>query len=99
MTQNVFDHDDRAVYHHAKVQGAEREQIRRDAADVQENSGKHQREGDGNGNDERAADVAQEKKQNEADQQHAVGQVAQHGSGRVVHQYAAVEMGERPSRL
>ena len=59
---------------------------------VQQNRGEQEREGNGDGDDERAAHIAQEQKENQRDQQHSVGQISQHGVRGVVHQIAAVEM-------
>ena len=61
--------------------------------EIEQDRGKEQREGNGDGDDQRAAHVAQEEKENQRDQQHAVGQIAQDGVRGVVHQVAAVEVG------
>ena len=50
------------------------------------------RERNRDGDDQRAAHVAEEQEEDERDQQDAFGQVAQHGVRRVVHQVAAVEV-------
>ena len=94
VAKDVFDHHHRSVDDHAEVESAQRQQVRGNLAQVEQDGGEEQREGNGDGDDERAAHVAEKEEQNQRDQQHAVGQIAQDGVGGVVHEFAAVEMGD-----
>jgi hypothetical protein len=60
MADDVFDHDHRAIDHHAEVQRAERKQVGGNVAQVEADGGEHQREGNGERNDDGAAHIAQE---------------------------------------
>ena len=60
VAKNVFDHHDRAVDDHAEVKRAEREQVRGNVTKVEQDGREQQRERNGDGDDQRAADVAQE---------------------------------------
>ena len=60
VAKDVLDHDDRAVDDHAKVESAQREQVRGDVAQIEQNRGEEQREGNRDGDDQRAAHVAEE---------------------------------------
>ncbi len=92
VAKDVLDHHDRAIDDHAEVECAQREQVRGDMAQIEKDRGEEQREGNRDGDDQRAAHVAQEQKQNQGDQQDAVGQIAQDGVRGVVHQFASVEV-------
>ena len=39
---HLLDHDNRAIYHHAEIQRPEREQVRRDMAEVETDGRKQQ---------------------------------------------------------
>ena len=95
MPQDVFYHHHRAIHHHAEIERAERQQVRGNVLQVEQNRGKQQGKGNGDGHDKRAAHIAQEQKKNQRDQQHSVGQIAQHGVRRVMHQIAAIQMRDK----
>ncbi len=60
MAQNIFDHHHRAVDHHAKIQRAQREQVCGNVTEIQQDCGKKQRKRNGDGDNQRAAHIAQE---------------------------------------
>ena len=91
MADDVFDHYHGAFHDHAEIQRAERQQVGGNVLQVQTNGGEQQGKRNRSGNDEGAADVAQEKKQNDRDQDHSFGQVVQHGVGGEVNQIAAID--------
>ena len=93
VAKDILDHHDRAVDDHAKVECSERKQVCGDMAEIEKDSGEEQRKGDRYGDDQRAAHVAEEEKQNQGDEKYAVSQVSQHGVRGVMHQLAAVEVG------
>ena len=66
VADDVFDHDDGAVDHHAEVERAEREQVGGDVAEIEADGGEEQSERDGEGDDEGAAQVAEEEEQDDA---------------------------------
>ncbi len=92
MAQDVLHHHYRPIHHHAEVERAQRQQVRRNLPQVQQDCREQQREGNGDGHNQRAAHISQEQKQNQCDQQHSVGQVTQHRVRRVLHELAAVQM-------
>ena len=94
VAEDVFDHHHRSVDDHAEVESAEREQVGGDVAQVEQDRGEEQREGNGDGDDQRAAHVAEKEEENQRDQQDAVGQVAQDSMRGVMHQFTAVEVGD-----
>ena len=79
VAHDVFDQNDGAFHDHAEIERAEREQVGGNVHQVEADGGEEQRERNGGGNDERAADIAQKQKQNDRDQDHAFGEVVQHG--------------------
>ena len=93
MADDVLDHDDGAVDHHAEIQRAEREQVGGSVAQVQADRGEEQRKRHGERDDERAAHVAKEEEQDDDDEDDAFGEVVEHGVGGVVQQVAAIEKG------
>ena len=90
MTEDVLDHDHRGVDDQPEIDGADRQQIGRLAAQHHEADGEGQRERDGHGDDEGAAQIAEERPLQQEDQHHAGDHVVQHGMGRDVDQVAAV---------
>ena len=58
---------------------------------VQADGGEQQGERNGQGDDQRAANIAQEDEQNDRNQNDSLGQVVQHRAGGQMHQVAAVE--------
>ena len=90
---NVFDEHDCAFDEHAEVESADRQQVCRNMAQVEANGGKKQRERNGRGHDQRAANVAEEQEKNERDKNHSFRKVVQHGVRRVVHELAAIDEG------
>ena len=93
VAHDVFHHDHGAIHDHAEIECAERKQIRRNVAEIEKNGGEKQCEGNRDRDDQRAANVAQEDKKNQRNQDHAVGEISQNRVGGVMHQFAAVEMG------
>ena len=93
MADDVLHHHHGAIDHHAEIQRAQREQIGGNVLQVEADGREQQREGNGERDDERAAHVAEEEKQDDRDQDHALGQVVQHGVGGEVQQVAAVDEG------
>ena len=91
QAHDVLDHHHRAFHDHAEIERAERQQIRRNSADLQANGGEQECERNGQRDDERAADVAEEDQQNHRYQNDSLGQIVQHRVGGEVHQIAAVE--------
>ena len=91
VAHNVLNHDHRAIDHHAEIQCAQRKQVGGNMADVQADGGKHQRKRDGERDDDGAAYVAQEQKQNDRYQDHAFAQVVLHGLHREGHQLGTIE--------
>ena len=79
MAHDVFDHHDGAVDDHAKIQSSERQEVRGNVSQVQTNGGEQQRERNGRGDDEGAANIAEKQQQNERYQDHPFGKVVQHG--------------------
>ena len=90
MPEDVLDHDDGGIDDDAEVDRAHRQQVRRFAAQHQHDHGKQQRKGDRGGDDQRAAQVAQEQPLDQEDEADAHDHVVQHGVGGDVHQRAAI---------
>ena len=93
VAHDVFHHDHGAVHDHAEIERAERKQIRRNVTEIEKNGGEKKCEGNRDRDDQRAANVPQKNKKDERNQDHAVGEISQNGVRGVVHQVAAVEMG------
>ena len=93
MADDVFNHHHRAVNQHSKVKRAQREQVGWNVAEVEADGGKHQREGNGEGDNNRAAYIAEEEKENDGDQNHARSQVVFDRIDGEAHQIGAVEEG------
>ena len=74
-----------------KSKRPEREQVGGNMPHVQTNRGEQQRERNGQGDDQRAADVAQQQEQHKRHQDEAFGEVVQNGMGGEVNQVAAVD--------
>ena len=92
---DVLDHHHRAFDDHAEIERAEREQVRRNVAQVQADGGEQQGERNGERDDQRAAHIAEKDEQDDRDQDDALGQVVQHGVRGQMHQVAAIEDAER----
>ena len=60
---------------------------------VETNGSEQQRERNGRGDDEGAANIAEEQEQNERDQDHSFGKIVQHGVRGEVDERAAIEEG------
>ena len=93
MADDVLDHDDRAIDHHAEVQCAERKQIGGNMVEVEADGGKQQRERDGERNDDRPSHVAQEDEENDGDEDDAFGEIVLDGLNRVFHKHGAIKEG------
>jgi hypothetical protein len=92
VTKYILYHDHRTIHHHAEIQRTQREQIGRNMTQVEQDGGKEQGKGNCDGDNQRAAHIAQEEKQNQRDQQNATRQIAKHGGGGVADENASVEM-------
>ena len=90
MPVYVLHHDDRGIDHQAEIDRADRQQIRRFAAQHHEPDGEGQGERYGHGHDDGAADIAEKCPLQEKNQHYARDHVVQHGAGRDVNQIAAV---------
>ena len=62
VANNIFDDHDRAIDNHAEIQRAERKEVSGNFVQVETDGSKEQGEWDGHGDNERAADIAQEEK-------------------------------------
>ncbi len=91
MSNDVFDDHYRAVDHHAEIQRAQGEKIGGNFVEIEANGGKQQRKGNGERNNDGAANIAEKEEKNYGNQQHAFGQVVKHGMRGQVHQVAAVQ--------
>ena len=88
---DVLDHHHGAFHDHAEVERAQRQQIRRNVPQVEADGGEQQRERNGQRDDQRAADIAQEDEQDHRNQDDAFGQVVHHRAGGQMQEVAAVE--------
>src|ERR1700686_2166655 len=93
VAHDVFHHDHGAVHNHAEVECAERKKIRRNVTEIEKNGGEKKCEGNRDGDDQRAANVPQENKKDQRNQDHAVSEISQNRVHRGVHEVTAVEMG------
>jgi hypothetical protein len=91
VPDDVLHHHDGPVDHHAKVERTKRQQVGRDLPQVQADGREQERKRNGQGDDQRAARVAQEDEQDDHHQHDAFGQVLQHRVRRVMHEVAAIE--------
>ena len=90
VAEDVLDHDHRGVDDQAEIDRADRQQVRRFAAQHHDVIAKHKRERDGRGDDDGAAQIAEEHPLHEEDQHDAEQHIVQHGVGRHLDQVAAV---------
>ena len=91
MAHDVFHHDYSAIHHHAEIERAQRQKVGGNALYVEAGGGKEKRKRNREGDDDRAAHVAQKDKQNEHHQDDAFGEVVQHGVGGEFEEIAAVD--------
>src|ERR1035437_6712824 len=63
VAQDVLDHHDGAVDNHAKVERPQRQQVRRDMVQVQQNGSEQEGERNRDGDHERAAHVSEEQEE------------------------------------
>ena len=75
-SKHVFDDDDRAVHDDAEIHRAERQKVRRNAADAQADERREQRERNDGRHDGGRAAVPQEHVQHERHEQRAFEQIA-----------------------
>src|ERR1700679_4193966 len=94
MADDVLHHHDGAFDDHAEVQSAKAEEIGRDVAEVETDRGEEQREGNGYGDDEGAAQVAEKQEEDECDEQDAHGEIVEHRGGGELQKITAVEEGD-----
>src|SRR5580692_7799581 len=93
MADGIFDHHHCAGDHHDKVESPKREQVGWNVGEVETNGGEQQRERNGERDDDGAAHISEEQKENDGDEYHAFGQVMFDGFDRVFDQHGAVEEG------
>ena len=93
MAHDVFDHDYGAVHHHAEIECAQRKEIGGNLAQVKTNGCEQECEGNGEGDNDCAADVAEEQKENDGDKNHALGEVVFDGFDRELYEVGAIEKG------
>src|SRR5271157_822422 len=93
MPHDVFHHHYGAVHNHSEVQRAQRQQVRRNLAQVEEYGCEEQGKRNGKRNDKGPANIAEKEKQDDRDQDHSFGHVMKHRVERVVQQVSAVEHG------
>ena len=75
MAHHILDHHDRAIDDHAEVQRAQGKQIGRNVAEVETDCGKQKRKGNGERDDDRAAHIPQEQKENDGNKDDSRGQI------------------------
>ena len=101
--KNVLDHDDGRIHDDAEIDGTNRQQVRRLAAQKQHAEREHQRQRNVDGHDQRTADIPQKHQQDQRDEHHAFEQISADGFSRHVDQRAAVVVrldlrsGEQPA--
>ena len=86
----ILHHHHRRIDDEAEVERAKAHQVRRHAESLHRHEGEEQRQRDHGGRDQRRADVSQEEKQHEHDEQPALEQVLEHRPRRAVHDVALV---------
>ena len=91
MAHDVFHHHYRAIHHHSEVERAQREQVGRNAFQLEATRGEEQGERNGERHDDRAAHISEEDQQDDDHQNDAFGEVVQHRFGGVVHQFATID--------
>src|SRR6266404_1569007 len=91
VPDDVFHHHHRAFHHHSEIQRAQRQQIRRNPVHVETDGCEQQREWNGDRDDECAANISEEDKEDQRYQDHAHGEIVQDGPGGIVNQFAAVQ--------
>ena len=91
QAHDVLDHDHRAFHDHSEIERSQRQQIRGNPGNLKTDGGEQKREGNGQRDDQRAADISEKDKQDDRDQDDSFGQVVQHRMRGQMHQVAAVE--------
>ena len=103
VADDVFDHDHGAVDDHAEVQRAEREQVGGDVAQIEANGREQEGERNGERDDEGAAQIAEKEKQDDGNEDDALGEIVEDGVRGEVQQIAAIEkrddLDARPGRI
>ena len=94
VPNDVFHHDHRAIHHHSEIQRAQRKKIRRNVAQVEPDGGKEQRERNRQRDDESGTNIEKKQEENDADQNHAFGQVVHHRVQGEMKQIAAIQHGD-----
>ncbi|MCY1171705.1 hypothetical protein D9M73_118260 [compost metagenome] len=90
MTENILDHDDAGIDHQPEIERADRQQVRTLALQHQDQDREGQRKGNGRGNNDRAAQIAEKRPLQEEDQRDPRHQIFQHGVDRQVDQVGSV---------
>ena len=93
VTNDVFNHHHGTINDHAEIERTQAEQVRRNMSQIETNGCKQQRERDGEGDDQRAAEIAEEQEENDDDKDDSLGQVVKHRVRRQVQEVASIKEG------
>src|SRR5580704_3792076 len=91
MPDDVLNHHYCAIYNHSKIQRAQREQVCRNAFQVEAGGGEQQRKWNSKSDNDGGADIPDKQKENDHNQNDAFGEVVQNGMRREVYQITAVD--------
>ena len=86
MTENVFRHDDGPVHDDPEIDGAERQQVGRNATEIHEDEREQERERNDEGHDEGRPHVVEEEREQDRHQQGALDEIPHDGGDRRAHQ-------------
>src|SRR5215831_10586763 len=75
VAYDVLYHNNRAFHHHAEIERAQREEVRRDVAELKAGSCKQQGKRDRQSHDQGAADVAKKEEKDDDNKEDALGQI------------------------
>src|SRR5580698_7719511 len=92
MANYVLHNHDRTINNHAEVKRTQRKKISRDVSEIKAYRSKQQREGNRERYDDRSADISEEQKQDDHDEEDAVTKIAKNCLCRVMDEVAAVEI-------
>ena len=90
MTEDVLDHENRAIHEDAEIDRADRQQVGRRALKIEAEEREQQCERDGDGDDQSRTKIVEKEDQDHDHQQHALQQVALDNLGRLRDQIAQV---------
>ena len=89
--QRRFDHNHCAIHQDPEIQGTETHQVPTDAEALHSDHGKQERERDHQGSNGRGANVAEQQKQHDDDQQGTNREILRNRANRGIDQLTAVE--------